>query len=479
MDRRIVVLVGALACGAAAVPDAAATTREIAGIPQARLTFGQSVLNQLSYETYRDPFDELQTRPFNLLFNNIGRHPNLTPWQGQEGSHARYVNALIGNNGVANVDNDADAVQGSLIRRERATVAWGLSAAVLFGSDKSEDSNGTASFSDTDELRGIDLRGGAAFQLSERRVLGAGVRLVQAVHEVGERSFEPGVGGFDGSSDFDQLGISVDVGVRDFPTARSSWDVTGTLGFAKSGQLDAGETIDDTGAVTDRFVTADYDVTDLTVGVSGGYNRLRAEKLGEIEYRGGLEWSRRSLGSTALSYSQTGGVTTPVLTLLADDPVSTARVYVAAKTIYEAGETELFAGARAGYVMIGGSTRVDASGTVVNEEIDDSGIELGVTLGLRQPLGTEKIRLIVSGRGDLARLETATIFDAAETRDTSTLSAAQYAIGLEGVLANVTFDLAWLVGDEAPVAPVPIGVSPGSRRTVELNRLVFSAAVAW
>lgn len=479
MDRRIAVFVGALTCGALVARDAAATTRELAGIPQARLTFGQSVLNQLSYETYRDPFDELQTRPYNLLFNNIGRHPNLTPWQGQEGSHARFVNALIGNNGMANVDNDADAVQGSLVRRERATIAWGLSAAVLFGSDESEDSNGAATFRDTDDLRGIDLRGGAAFQLNERRVLGAGFRLIQAAREIGEHSFEPGVGGFEGSSDFDQLGISVDVGVRDFPTARSSWDVQGTLGYSSSGQLDASETLDDTGATTDRFVTADYDVSDLIVGVSGGYNRLRPETLGETEFRGGLEWSIRSLGNTNLSYSETGGVTTPSLTLLGDDPVTTARIFFTAKTIYQAGETELFAGARAGYSMVGGSTRVDAAGTIVNEEIDDSSIELGVTLGLRQPLFTDKLRLIVSGRGDLARFETATTFDAADTRDTSTLSAAQYAIGLEGVLANVTFDLAWLVGEEAPVEPVPIGLSSGSRRTVELNRLVFSAAVAW
>ena len=50
---------------------------------------------------------------------------------------------------------------------------------------------------------------------------------------------------------------------------------------------------------------------------------------------------------------------------------------------------------------------------------------------------------------------------------------------IEGVLANVTFDLAWLLGEEAPVVPVNIGLPEGSRRSIELDRLVFSAAVSW
>ena len=121
---------------------ASATTRQIAEFRPTQLMFNQSVLNQLSYGTYRDPFDELQTRPYNLLFANIGRHPNLSPWEGQEGLYTRYLNALIGNNGTANVDNDADAVQGSLIRRETVNTAWGLSAAFLSGNNGSSDVNG-------------------------------------------------------------------------------------------------------------------------------------------------------------------------------------------------------------------------------------------------------------------------------------------------------------------------------------------------
>jgi hypothetical protein len=77
------------------------------------------------------------------------------------------------------------------------------------------------------------------------------------------------------------------------------------------------------------------------------------------------------------------------------------------------------------------------------------------------------------------RLETNTTFDTGSGGDTATLTVAQYAIGLEAVLANVTLDLAWLAGEEAAVIPVPIEVPSGARRTVELDRLVFSAAVSW
>jgi hypothetical protein len=121
-----------------------AVTREIEGFSPARLTFGTSVLNQLTFGTYRTPFDELQTRPYDLLFANIGRYPNLTAWPGQEGDYARYVDALIGNNGAANVDNDADSIQGSMIRRETGALAWGLSAAVLAGNGSSDDASAGA-----------------------------------------------------------------------------------------------------------------------------------------------------------------------------------------------------------------------------------------------------------------------------------------------------------------------------------------------
>ena len=123
-----------------------ALTRDIAGLQPAALTL-RSVLNQLTYDMYRDPLDELQTRPYNLLFQNIGRHSSLTPWPGQEGTYTRYFNALIGNNGPANVDNDADALQGSLIRRETDALAWAISGAYLTGQAGSTDSNPTTTFS--------------------------------------------------------------------------------------------------------------------------------------------------------------------------------------------------------------------------------------------------------------------------------------------------------------------------------------------
>ena len=100
-------------------------------------------------------------------------------------------------------------------------------------------------------------------------------------------------------------------------------------------------------------------------------------------------------------------------------------------------------------------------------------------VGLRQPLFRDKIRIIVSGRADLVDQTTNTIFDTGADGGSSSHTTTQYAIGLEGVLANVTFDLAWLQSEEAPVVPVNLGLPGGSRRSIELDRLIFSAAVAW
>ena len=469
----------AAAVAVLALGEARAVTREIAGFSPARLTFGQSVLNQLTYETYRDPFDELQNRPYNLLFANIGRHPDLSPWPGQEGDYARYVNALIGNNGAANVDNDADAIQGSMIRRETGAIAWGLSAAVLAGNESSDDSSGASVFENGDDLLGIDLRGGVAWRMSDARVLGGGARLVQISREVTERSFEPGTGGFNGVESFDQLGLALDAGMRTFLDRNSSWEIQAIAAFGSATQETRSEAIDDLGVVTDRFTTENFELDDLSLAAVGGYSRLHTDRPGEIEFRGGLEWSQRELGNDDLSYSESGGVVTPSLTLVGQDPVTTTRLFGTAKTVFMAGETELFAGSRLGWQSVAGTTVVDAAGTPVTEEVDDTFLELGVTLGVRQPLFRDKLRLIVAGRGDLARAETATIFDTSAERDERTLSTAQYAIGLEGVLANVTFDLAWVFGEEIAVTPPALGVPSGSRRTVELDRVVFSAAVAW
>ena len=458
---------------------ASAVTRDIAEVPTLHLTFGESVLSQLTYETYRSPFDELQSRPFNLLHANIRRHPNLGPWPGQEGGYARYVDALIGNNGAANVDNNADSIQGTMIRRETARLAWGLSAAILNGTIESRDASDTSTFADKDGLTGVDLRGGAALQLSDTRTLGMGLRLGVAKSEVTADSFEQGVGGFSGKRTFDQTGITADVGLRQFVGRLASWDARVALGFGSSTQDESSDSLDGAGAVTGRFVSMNDDLRDLSFNASGGYNRLRQDALGETEYRGGLVYSRRELTNSDLSYTVTGGIATPGLTLLGQKPVARMEAFGSARTIFQAGETEMFAGARLAYAKVDGSTRVDAAGTVVNEAIDDSEGRLTVVLGLRQPILKDRLRIVVSGRGDLVRFETATTFDAGSTSDTSSLTAAQYAVGLEAALSNVTLDLAWLAGEEASVVPVPVGIPSGSRRSVQLDRLVFSAAVSW
>jgi hypothetical protein len=461
------------------IAPAGAVTREVQSIPAFHLTFGRSVLNQLTFDTYRTPFDELQTRPYNLLFTNIARQPNFGAWPGQQGSYARYVDALIGNNGAANVDNDADAIEGTMIRRETGTVAWGFNAALLAGTLESNDLSGTESFSDNNDLKAFDVRGGAAFQIANDFVLGAALRAVIANDEDTDSNFEPGVGGVNAEDTFKQNGIAADIGVRQFLSTTSSWEADATLAYGTAKQDTSSQSVDDTGTVTDTFVAENLDVNDLSIAVAGSYNRLRKESLGETEYRGGLSFSQRKLSNNDLAFSTTGGVTTPLTTLIADDPVTTTGLFASARSIFQAGETEVFMGARIDYTMTDGKATLDDAGTVSSESIDDSLIALGVTLGVRQPILKDKLRIIVSGHGDFVSANTKDGFTGGATEDKSTLTVTQYAVGLEAVLANVTLDLAWLQGEEATVVPPPIGLNSGSRRTIELDKLVFSAAVSW
>ena len=477
-SKRILVLTGALLLLVPGV--ASALTREVAELQSARLTFERSVLNQLTFGTYRTPYDELQTRPHNLLFTNIGRHANLSPWQDQEGNYTRYLNAMIGNNGAVNVDNDADSIQGAWIQRQTDSIAWGLSAAFLAGNDRSDATNGIVDLESADDLAGFDVRGTAGFQLSQRRVLGAGIRLTQASSEISSRAFEPGLGGQSGSSQRDQLGVTLDAGVRSFLNPRSSWEAKILAGFGSFERDQFSENIDDTGAVTERFVITNYDISDLNIGIVANYNRLRLEGLGETQFQLGVDMSQRELDNTDLAFDSAGGVDTPTLTLLDQDPVTSTRIFASARTVFQAGHTELFAGGELGYGMTNGSTRVeDDQATITTETIDDSGIFVGLILGLRQPLYQDKLRVIVSARGDLVSQERGTAFDTASNVTDISQTNLQYAIGLEGVLANVTFDLAWLSSLEAPVVPTPIGFPDGSRKVIELDRLVVSAAVSW
>ena len=294
-----------------------------------------------------------------------------------------------------------------------------------------------------------------------------------------DNSFEQGVGGFFCTERFAQLRTVVDFGVRQFLNPTSSWEIQGALGFGTSERDVFSEDLDAGGTITDRFVLTNYDISELDLGVYAGYNRLRNGRLGETEYRIGVERSQRELDNSDLAFQQTAGAVTPITTLLSQDPITQTRVYLSARTSFQAGETEVFTGADLGYGMATGSTRIDASGFIVNETIDDTHLNLGVTVGVRQPLYKDKLRLIVSGRADIVDHETNTVFDIGTDRDNQSHTVAQYGVGLEGVLANVTFDLAWLQSEEAPVVPVDLGLPGGSRRSIQLDRLIFSAAVAW
>jgi hypothetical protein len=433
----------------------------------------------MTYSMYREPFDELQTRSYNILYANIGRHPNLTPWPGQEGSYTRYVNALIGNNGATNIGGELDSIQGSLIRRETVRLGWGVSGAFLSGNSGSADSSPTATFSDVDDASGIDLRGAGSYLLGRSVVLGAGLRLINASSEVTDRSFEDGVGGFLGTETLDQQDIRVDVGVRHYFGSAQSWEAQLIYGTGTFEQQEASEILDDGGFMSDSLVISNYNVDDSYIGLFAGYNRLKTAALGETEFRVGFESSNRELSDPALSWSMSGGVVTPEVTLTDQDPLSTTRFSGSAKTVFQAGQTELFAGAEIAQSTLQGLTMTDAAGFLISETIDDSQLRLGGILGLRQPLWQDKLRFVVTGRGDYFNIETNTDFETSRDNESSSRTITQYALGLEGVLANVTFDLAWLFSEEAPIDPGDIGLPSGTRRNVSLDRLVVSAAVSW
>jgi len=479
MKRTMTLLMTAGALALLAPSPSSAVTRDIAEVQPAQLTFGQSVINQFSFGAYRDPFDELQNRPYNLLFQNIGRHSNLSPWPGQEGQYTNYLNALIGNNGASNVDNDADTLQGAMIRRETDTIAWGVSAAFITGTDNSDDTAGAVIFDDTDDITGFDLRGAAAWRISDKRVLGGGFHISSATSEVTNGSFETGVGGFFGADEFEQTIIRGDFGMRTFIHPAASWEAQIMIGVGSSDQMLFNDAIDDLGVVTARTVIENFDISDMTLAAYAGYNRLRAGELGESEYRLGIERETRELDNTDLAYTSTLGVVTPDTTLLGQDSLTSTNIYASAKTIFRAGETELFAVGRLGYGMVDGSTSIDASGIIVNEAIDDSHMQLAGTLGVRQPLFRDKLRIVVAGRADLLNHETSTDFGSASTSDDVSQTTSQYSVGLEGVLSNVVFDVAWLVNEEVPVVPVDLGIPSGSRTALVFDRLVFSAGLAW
>ena len=177
----------------------------------------------------------------------------------------------------------------------------GISPAFLAGTLKSDDSAGGSTFSDDNDLKAFDVRGGVAYQLNNSFVLGGGLRAVLATHDATDTNFEPGVGGFNGEDDFKQTTIELDAGVRQFLSQTSSWEIAAAAGFGTSEKDVFSEDVDGAGATTGRFVSTNHDIDDLGLTVAGGYNRLRAEGLGEMEYRGGFTYTQRKLGNSDLA----------------------------------------------------------------------------------------------------------------------------------------------------------------------------------
>ena len=68
-----------------------------------------------------------------------------------------------------------------------------------------------------------------------------------------------------------------------------------------------------------------------------------------------------------------------------------------------------------------------------------------------------------------------TEFDNASSTSDTTQSTTQYAIGIETVLNNMVFDVAWLFGTDSGSG----GTTLASRQTIDLDRLVISATFGW
>jgi len=452
-----------------------ATTRDIAELQTAPLTLRQSVISELSSGVLQDPYDEFLRRPFNLSFVNIERHPNLGPWPGQEGEQNRYVDFLIGNNGNSNVRNGSDTLQGTYIGPSMGKLAWGVSAAYLSNDIQNSDSIGTSSFADGEQLTGVDLRFALGYRLSDRMVLGGGIGVFGRGDEVEDGSFDELVGGFFSSQDLDESGVEIDFGLRRFTGESKSWNARLLLGFGDTELNDFSEFLDDTGAVTSRFVVTNYDISDLYAQISGAYNRRYLDDRGEMQVQVGVRHAEHELDNTDLSYTDDGIVITPTLELLGQDPVTENELFASAETIFLRGWTQIFGAARLSLTNVDGSTQVDSAGIIVNESIDDSRIGLALVMGLRQPLWNEKFRLIARARADLLDESRETTFDTASTGTDFTQTTTSFAIGIETVLNNMVFDLAWLFGGDPP----PGGATVASRQTIDLDRLVISATFGW
>lgn len=466
------------ACIAAAgwtVTSTSATTREVAQLPEIELSSGQSVLSEATGGLFRDAYDELRGAPWNLPYANVGRHANLGPWPGQEGEYDRFLNALVGNNGATNVRGSADALKGSWIRRPGSGLTWGVSVAYLADERGDRTSIDTDRFGDDAELSGYDVRFAFGRRSSAKTSWGGGVTLKDRSDETTDRSFEQGVGGFFSTEDRSTSEALVDLGLRRFRGESSSWTARAAIGFGDTELRDLSETLDASGAISSRFVGTKYEVARLSATLEGGFDRRRSDDRGELRVRFGFERTEDDLDNTDLSFTEAGGSVTPTVTLTDQDAVADDTLFASAGTVRVYGTTQLFSGARLAMFATEGSTRVDAGGTIVDESIDDDGTRLDLTLGLRQPLWGDRLRLIAAAHGVWADDELTTSIDISTTAASDTRTTTRYTVGVEGVFSNITFDLAWLFGEDVS----GFSSSNASRQVIELDRVVVSATLAW
>ena len=474
--KRTMFGIGVLLAGAVCWPGATqAVTREIAELQRTPLTPRMSVIHQLSGGLLSDPYDELLSRPFNLHFTNLERNANLSPWPGQEGEQVRYVDFLIGNNGNTNVRNGSDTLQGTYISQRGGKFVWGVSGAYLGDDIQNTDLAAGANFADSESLLGLDGRFAMGYRVSNRMLLGGGVSAFKGTDTFDDASFTQGLGGSFSLQELDDTGFEADFGFRMFTGESKSWDATLMVGSGSTQLDDYSDTLDATGAIISRFVINRYDIQDVYVQLSGGHNRLFLEGEGEMQFRAGVSSSRHELSNSDLSFTDALGVITPSLTLLSESPVTDNEVFASAQTLFVRGWTQIFGAARISVAQLDGSTEVDSVGVIVNESIDDSELRLALTMGLRQPLWNERFRLVARARAEVSDSSRTTIFDAASSSTDVTQTTTEYAIGIETVLNNMAFDVAWLFGNDSGSG----GTTTASRQTIDLDRIVISATFGW
>jgi hypothetical protein len=306
-------------------------------------------------------------------------------------------------------------------------------------------------------------------------VLGGGLSAFKGTDTFDDSSFTQGLGGSFSLQELDATGFEADFGLRIFTGESKSWDTTLVVGSGSTQLDDYSDTLDATGAVLSRFVINRYDIEDVYLQLSAGHNRLFLESEGEVQFRAGVRSSKRELANNDLSFTETLGLITPNLTLISQSPVTDNEVFASAETLFVRGWTQIFGGARLSMAQLDGSTQVDSVGVIVNESIDDSELRLSLVMGLRQPLWNERFRLVARAQADVSDSNQTTTFDTASSSTDLTQTTTQFAVGIETVLNNMAFDVAWLFGTDSGTG----GTTAVNRQTIDLDRLVISATFGW